>query len=158
MTPAPAVTDFLRNDPYGLLPTILQRLEALREASGLRFDASRSFLCSEAHSHALIRLVLSRPYSDTTATASLLQEIRRQSADAPMGLRTHILGAAIHTLGNEQVIRHDLKLIGYLSPLFLILLFLLVFRGDWRCIWIPVIPAGAPAVHGKWHGPYGYTP
>ena len=143
MTPTPSVTDFLRNDPYGLLPPVLQRLDALRKVSGLRFDATKSFLCSQDQRHALIRLTLSIPYSDTGRTAELLQEIRQQTSCAPEGICTHLLGAAVHTLGNEQVIRHDLKFIGYLSPLFLILLFLIVFRGDWRCIWIPIIPAGA---------------
>ena len=143
MTPTPSVTDFLRYDPYGLLPPILQRLDALRNASGLRFDVTKSFLCSPNQRHALIRLTLSVPYSDTGRTAKLLQEIRRQTSCAPEGIRAHLLGAAVHTLGNEQVIRHDLKFIGYLSPLFLVLLFLIVFRGDWRCLWIPLIPAGA---------------
>ena len=37
-------------------------------------------------------------------------------------------------------------MIGLLSPLFLLALFLGVFRGDWRCIWIPIIPAAATVV------------
>ena len=164
MMPTPGATSLLRSDPFGLRNQLLLRLQEFKQTTGLKFDDTKPFLCSQDGSHALIVLELDTPYSDTRASRQLIAQIReiltspqtlddgrRTTDNEPLTsdlspLTFHLVGAHLHTIGNEDTIRHDLTLIGILSPIFLLALFLKVFRGDWRCIWIPLIPAAATVV------------
>ncbi len=149
MMPTPGALAMLRGDPFGLRAPLLLRLQALRQTTGLQFDDTRPFLCSKDGLHALIALELSVPYSDSRGARALLAQIHdilNADADAVPDLTYHLVGAHRHTIGNEDTIRRDLTLIGILSPLFLLALFLIVFRGDWRCIWIPLVPAAATTI------------
>ena len=157
MMPTPGTAALLRNDPFGLRNQLLMRLQSLRQTTGLKFDDSRPFLCSPDGRHALIVLELDIPYSDSAASRELIAQINETLTSPPTSHLSpltshlspptfHLVGAHLHTIGNEDTIRHDLVLIGLLSPLFLLMLFLKVFHGDWRCIWIPLIPAAATVV------------
>jgi predicted RND superfamily exporter protein len=164
MMPAPGASAILRNDPFGLRNQLLLRLQALRQTTELKFDDTKPFLCSQDGTHALIVLELDFPYSDSVATRQLISQIqeiltspqtldagRQTTDDEPLTsdlspMTFHLVGAHLHTIGNEDTIRRDLAIIGILSPIFLLALFLKVFRGDWRCIWIPLIPAAATVV------------
>ncbi|MCQ2396117.1 MAG: MMPL family transporter [Lentisphaeria bacterium] len=143
MIPAPGVVSFVRSDPYGLRTRIMERLQALRKASGVRLDSSKTYPASADQRHAAIKITLNVPHADNAATAVLLDEIVARTREAPFDLHAAVVGAAVHTLGNESVVKRDLRLLGWLSPLFLVALFMIVFRGDWHCVWIPVIPLGA---------------
>lgn len=149
MLPTPGAAALLRSDPLGLRNQLLRRLQALRRATGLHFDEGKPFLCSPDGHNALIVLELDIPYSDSRAARQLLAQIREilpTSPERSAAPAFHLVGPHLHTIGNEDTIRHDLAIIGILSPLFLLMLFLKVFRGDWRCVWLPLLPAAATVV------------
>ncbi|MBR6470694.1 MAG: hypothetical protein IKS83_02755, partial [Victivallales bacterium] len=83
MVPTPGVGVLLRNDPFGLRNQVLLRLQALRQATGLKFDDAKPFLCSQDGRHALIVLELDIPYSDSAASRRLIAQINEALTSPP---------------------------------------------------------------------------
>ncbi|HOG50445.1 MAG TPA: hypothetical protein PKY10_07645, partial [Lentisphaeria bacterium] len=112
----------------------------LRRLSGLGFSESHPFMATADGSRAAMHLATEIHYSDGKGARRLLADLNHVLASAPEGFTCRVIGPHNHTIGNEDVLRRDLTVVSVLSGVFLVALFIIVYRGSPQALWIPLFP------------------
>lgn len=131
----------LRNDPANLKRPIADALAKLLVLAPYRLAADRSFPCDASHRRALV-FVEAAPEAVTgaEAAAKFLADIRAQAETCVPEARVTTVSPLKHMIGNERAARGDVLRVGAISALMLALVFLCLYRMDWRALWIPLTP------------------
>ncbi|MBR4220811.1 MAG: hypothetical protein IKR81_06625, partial [Victivallales bacterium] len=133
--------DMFRRDPFGLRLQPLERLQQFQALSGLATDATDGYLISPDGSRALILINtdFARPPNGDDISV-LFNSIERTVAEILPEAKTTIVSPLQHNLENEKIARRDILAVSLTSFLALILLFVLLYRGAWDAILIPLMP------------------
>lgn len=132
---------FMRSDPFGVRAGVLAGLEELRDVSGFVYSPRHFFPVSADGSRALLSLEISVPQSDTAGAERLFAAIENRLREKlPAGVEIRIQAPHLHAIANEKMLRRDVNIVVTLSLVLLLALFYIVYRGDVRGFWIPVIP------------------
>ena len=140
----PGQSMLLRNDPLSLLSPAFGALERFRRISGVRFSPRHLFPVSEDERHAMILLETSVPVSDPIRSKKMLGELENVLRDSPVSY--DLITAHKRAAANETVLKRDLKIIALTSIILFALIFLLIYKKDFRSFAIPIIPFAASAI------------
>ena len=138
--PIPGAVRMLRLNPFGWEREMLTRLQALDRATGMNLDVEFPYFVTPDRRRAMIAAETRVRLGDADAVRRLYAELRRCAEPLPAGLQMRIISGCSHTLGNEEVLKRDAAIAGLVSLGCFLLLFLWAYRGDWRALWIPVLP------------------
>jgi predicted exporter len=129
----------IRRDPLGISTRILSRLYALSKGLGYRVQIKDGHLFSEDGRQLI--LVLQTPTTATSlaSSADLVKHLNALAAQAPPGIQIIPICGQIHTVENEQLMRHDVHLAGGINTIVFLTLFLVVSR-DWRIASVFLLP------------------
>lgn len=144
---AGAPASALRSDPGGFRRPFITALQAWRTYAPFRFSAEDGFMCDGTGRYALIRVETDPAVAaDSRKASRILDEISRPRS----GFRMTVVSPLVRAVENESLVRGDVFRVGVVSAAALALVFLFLYRGDWRALWIPVMPfiaaAGATVV------------
>ena len=132
---APAA--MLRSDPGNLKKPFTDAMQAWRRLAPYRFSMHDSIACDPSRRYALLRIETDPAVvSGAERISGLIGEITR---DCP-GMKARVVSPLVHSLENESIARRDVFRVGAVSAVALALVFLFLYRGDWRALWIPVTP------------------
>ena len=140
----PGQSMLLRNDPLSLLAPTFGALERFRRISGIRLSSRHLFPVSEDERHAMILLETSVPVSDPIRSKKMLGELENALHDAPVPY--DLITAHKRAAANEIVLKRDLKIIALTSIILFALIFLLIYKKDFRSFAIPLIPFAASSI------------
>lgn len=145
-SPAPGVARRLRTQPFGWELKLLNELKKLDEATGMKLAAELPYFASADRRRAMIVVETGVRLGDADAVRKLFAELRRCADPLPEGMEMRIISGCSHTLGNEEVLKRDAMIAGAVSFVLFLLLFVWFYRGDWRALWIPLLPLYASLV------------
>ena len=138
--PVPGAVRLLRMNPFGWEQEMLARLRALDQATGMNLAVEFPFFVTPDRRRAMIAAETRIRLGDADGVRKLYAELRRCTEPLPADLNLRIVSGCSHTLGNEEVLKRDAAIAGLVSLGCFLLLFLWAYRGDWRALWIPVLP------------------
>lgn len=139
--PVPGVVARHRHDPFGFSLKIFNELEVLKDLAGMEFSPEHLFIANRDASRAAIILDLNPlTIGDAVTVRKIFSKLKAEWKDLPVGVQVNIISPLTHTLGNEETIKSDIIRISLFSILFLGILFFVLYRGDLRALWIPLIP------------------
>ena len=145
-SPAPGVVKRLRSQPFNWDLKVLTDLKKLDDATGMKLDREFPYFVSEDRHRAMIVVETDVKIGDAEAVRKLFAELRRCADPLPPGMKMNVISGCSHTLGNEEVLKRDAAIVGAVSLVLFLLLFLWFYRGDWRALWIPMLPLYASLV------------
>ncbi|HQL08438.1 MAG TPA: hypothetical protein PLE35_02475 [Lentisphaeria bacterium] len=130
-----------RHDPFGWQGRLLGELQDFHRLSGMKISLQHPYM-TDADASRLLLTLQCRPGELATAAqiAPLLATIRQAVARELPGVTLTIISPLKHVLDNERAVRRDILQVSLLSLLALLILFLLLYRGAYDAVWIPLIP------------------
>lgn len=132
-----APASVLRNDPGRFRQPFVDSLQAWRRNSPFRFSLHGGMMYDESGRYALVRVDTDPLLAgDSRRAKELLDGISRPRE----GLEACIVSPLVHAVENERLARGDVFRVGVVSSVALALVFLFLYRGDLRALWIPVMP------------------
>ena len=138
--PIPGGVRMLRNQPFGLEQNILTDLRKLDDLTGMRLASGLPYFATPDKHRAMIVFNADLQIGDADSVRKLIGKLHRILEPLPAGMQFRILSGAMHTLGNEEVLKRDAMLSCTVSLALFLLIFLIFYRRDWRTLWIPAIP------------------
>ena len=138
--PVPGGVKRVRNQPFGLEMKILSSLRTLDLLTGMKLAYDVPYFATQDRRRAMMVFDADIVIGDAGSVRELLAGIRDAAAPLPPGMEYRVISGAMHTLGNEEVLKRDAAVSGTVSLLLFLLIFLIFYRRDWRALWIPAIP------------------
>ena len=138
--PVPGGVKMLRNQPFGLERDILAELRLLDQLTAMRLAPDLPYFATGDKHRGMIVFNVDIKIGDADSVRKLIETIRRITAPLPPGMQCRIISGIMHTLGNEEVLKHDAALSCTVSLFLFLLIFLFCYRRDWRAFWIPAVP------------------
>jgi predicted exporter len=135
----------IRRDPLGVSTRILSRLYALSKGLGYRVQIKDGHLLSDDGRQLILVLQTSTTATSLASSADLVKHLNDLAAAAPPGIQIIPICGQIHTVENEQLMRHDIHLAGGINTVVFLSLFLLVSR-DWRIASVFLLPLVTAAI------------
>jgi uncharacterized protein len=129
----------IRRDPLGVSTRILSRLLALSKGLGYRVQIKDGHLLSDDGRQLILVLQTSTTATSLVSSADLVKHLNDLAAAAPPGIQIIPICGQIHTVENEQLMRHDVHLAGGITTIVFLSLFLLISR-DWRIASVFFLP------------------
>ncbi len=121
----------IRRDPLGVSARILSRLYALSNGMGYRVEIKDGHFFSADGRQLILVLETTTNATSVASSDALVEHLQKLCAAAPPGIEIIPICGQIHTVQNEQLMRHDVHLSGAINTVVFLALFLLVSR-DWR--------------------------
>ncbi|MGD0463269.1 MAG: MMPL family transporter [Tepidisphaeraceae bacterium] len=121
----------IRRDPLGVSARILSRLYDLSNGMGFRVEIKNGHFLSSDGRQLILVLETSTTATNIVSSDQLVAHLQDLCAAAPPGIEIIPICGQIHTVQNEQLMRHDVHLSGAINTVVFLSLFLLVSR-DWR--------------------------
>ena len=138
--PMPGGVRRIRNQPFGLEMKILLPLRRMDHLTGMDLSYDVPYFATQDKRRAMMVFDADVMLGDAETVRKLLAGIRTAVEPLPPGMEYRIISGAMHTLGNEEVLKRDASISGTVSLLLFLLIFLFFCRRDWRSLWIPAIP------------------
>ncbi|MBO4648525.1 MAG: hypothetical protein J5806_10260 [Lentisphaeria bacterium] len=138
--PVPGGVKRLRNQPFGLEMKLLASLRSLDLLTGMELASDLPYFAAKDKRRAMMVFDADLTIGDAASVRKLLAGIRTAVEPLPPGMEYRIVSGAMHSLGNEEVLKRDATVSGSVSLLLFVLIFLFFCRRDWRALWIPAIP------------------
>jgi predicted exporter len=129
----------IRRDPLGVSTRILSRLYALSNGLGYRVQIKDGHLLSTDGRQLILVFQTSTTATSMASSEALVAHLNELAATAPPGVEIIPICGQIHTVQNEELMRHDVHLAGGINTVVFLLLFLLVSR-DWRVAAVFLLP------------------
>lgn len=133
----------VRSDPGNFRGLLTSSLLSWRKNSPFRFSVADGIMCDETGRYALLRVKVD-PAAVTGAAA--IERLYGEIVRPRPGVSVRAVSPLLHAMENENLSRRDLSRVGIFSAAALMLVFLVLYRGDWRALWIPVMPMVAAAL------------
>ena len=133
----------IRSDPGNFGRRLTSSLMSWRENSPFRFSVADGIMCDETGRYALLRVKVDPA---AVAGAQAVEELYREIVRPQPGASVLAVSPRLHAMENEKLSRRDLSRVGIFSAVSLLAVFLFLYRGDWRALWIPVMPMVAAAL------------
>ena len=135
---APAA--MVRSDPGNLTRKFADSLQSWRKLAPYRFSLCDSVACDSSRRYALVRVETDPAViAGAERISGLLAEMTREHPE----MKVRIVSPLVHSLENESLARKDIFRVGTVSAVVLAAVFLFLYRGDWRALWIPLTPFAA---------------
>ena len=135
--------EFLRKDPLNLRLAPLERLQEFRSLFGLKADTSDGYLILEEE-EGLRALILVNTNFANAPNADTIWDLFRElffitNKHLPQA-EISLISPLWHNLENEKNVRKDILKVSIASFVVLLLLFVIVYRGAWDALLIPLMP------------------
>lgn len=135
---APAA--MIRADPGNLARRFTDSLQTWRKLAPYRFSLCDSVACDPSRRYALVRVETDPAFiAGAERISGLLAEMTREHPE----MKARVVSPLVHSLENETLAKKDVFRVGAISAVALAVVFLLLYRGDWRALWIPLTPFAA---------------
>jgi|GEM_PF-892805 len=138
--PMPGGVKRIRNQPFGLEMKILSELRRLDYLTGMELASDLPYFAAKDKRRAMMVFDADLTIGDADSVRKLLSGIRTAVEPLGQGMEYRVISGAMHTLGNEEVLKRDAAVSGTVSLLLFLLIFLIFCRRDWHALWIPAIP------------------
>jgi predicted exporter len=112
------------------------------EAFGYQVTVQNGQLVHPDGRHGLLVLETGVPITDSVGSRRLIQLIRNTCSQLPDGFSAIIMSGHLHSVANEDKMRHDIGLISIMASIAFPVLFLIMFR-DLRSLLIFLLPAAS---------------
>ena len=129
-----------RSDPLGIKLLFLDKLRALPSSMGYDVTVEDGHFLSRDRRHALLIVQTPVPVMDGEGSRQMIASLREKLAALPPFVSADIICGHLHTIGNEAVIKRDIKIASLVATLAYTVLLLLIFR-DPRILLVLTIPA-----------------
>jgi predicted RND superfamily exporter protein len=133
-----------RTDPLGISALLFEKLRALPASMGYDVTVEGGHFLSRDRRHALLIVQTSVPMMDSEGSKVLLATLQERLGRLPPFVAGDVIGAHVHTVSNERVVKRDIMVASTIASLAFVLLLLLVFR-DLRALFVFVVPLVAVA-------------
>lgn len=131
----------LRNDPANLKRPITDALSDLLRFAPYRLAADRPFPCDASHRRALVFIeALPEAVVGAEKAAKFLADVRTLAETIVPDAQVTMVSPLSHSIANERAAKGDILRVGVVSALILALVFLVMYRMDWKALWIPLSP------------------
>jgi len=118
----------IRADPLGISLGRLREVEKLSSSLGYEVTIEQGHFISRDGRHAMIIIETTVPLTDGFGSRKLISYLRKQLEGLPDYASCDIIAGHMHTLGNEDVIKRDIRRMLIIASLVFFLLFLFAFR------------------------------
>ena len=139
--PVPGGVAFARSDPFQQRRQLLKSLTELSELGGLSLSSGHNYMASQDDTRAVMFFDLPVAVGEAQLVRPALTAVQDVLRALPSGITAKVISGHLHTLGNEKVLRRDITIVSLGSVFLLILLFVILYRGAWRVLFIPLVPA-----------------
>ncbi|TLM65519.1 MAG: hypothetical protein FDZ69_09620 [Deltaproteobacteria bacterium] len=129
-----------RSDPLGVKLLFMDKLRALPSSMGFEVAVEDGHFLSRDGRHALLIVQTPVPMTDSRGSREMIEALRAQLAGLPAYVSADVICGHLHTLGNEEAIKRDIKAASLVAAAAYVLLLLLIFR-DPRILFVLIIPA-----------------
>ncbi len=128
-----------RGDPLDIKLLLLEKMRALPASMGYDVSVEEGHFISRDGRHSLLIIQTSVPMMDSPGSKRLVAAIQERIRELPPYVRADVISGHLHTVSNEQVIKHDITVVSLIASVTFLLLFLLLFR-DGRVLFVFIIP------------------
>ena len=136
------MSSMIYSDPLGLRLLLLDKLNTLKAFTEYNVNMEDGHFISRDGRHTMVITQTPVRVTDASGSRELLTALNEKIARLPDFISADIISAHLHTISNEKVIKHDIRLAVIIAAAGFLLLFLVVFR-DIRAIYIFLIPSAA---------------
>jgi predicted exporter len=139
------VLPFLQADPLGISANSLRNIEKLSGASGYQVTLQNNHFFSRDRHHVMIIVKTPVVLTEGFGSRKLLDYLKINLSHLPAFVSADIIAGHTHTVANEDVIKHDIRLTTIIAAAGFLLLFLFCFR-DIRAVMIFLAPVVAAII------------
>ncbi len=138
------MTSLSRTDPLGIKLLLLDKLRALPASMGYDVAIEDGHFISRDGRHAMMIIQTSVPMMDSQRSKKLIALLQEQLKQLPAFVSADIICGHLHTVSNEQVIKHDIMVASVIASIAFLVFFTIIFR-DFRAIFVFILPLIAVA-------------
>lgn len=128
-----------RTDPIGIRQLLREKMKALPDSLGYDVSVEDGHFVSSDGRHTMLIARTSVAATDGRGSKEMIAALEERLKELPAYVSADIIGAHVHTVGNERVIIRDITVASLVASAAFFLLFLLVFR-DARALLVFLLP------------------